>query len=124
MGKTHAIRLERSLATSQARTELPSLVNEMVAISKPGKSLADHAVEVGPRNRGGVWLLPAVDGQAAIDREERLQKRIEALEDEAENTAIGLFLAHRLANTPGETISGAQLIRDLGFPELAVDLSE
>jgi hypothetical protein len=122
MSKRHVARLKRNLPTSQARTALPSLVREMVAVSDPGKTLADHAVEVGPRNRGGVWLLPAVDVEAAIEREERLQRRIEALEDEAENMAIGLFLTRRLEDSSGESVSGAQFIRELGFEEIAADL--
>jgi hypothetical protein len=122
MPDARAPRLERNLPTSRARDALPSLVNELVAIARPGRTLSDHAVEVGPRNRGGVWLIPAVDVAAAIEREERLRRRVEALEDEAENMAIGLFLARRQESSSGARISGAQFIRELGFEEIAADL--
>jgi hypothetical protein len=122
MPKTHVIRPRRSLATTKARTELPGLVNELVAVQEPGETLAEHAVEVGPRNRGGVWLVPAVDVDAAMDREERLRAQVSELEDEAENMAIGFFLMQRLEQSPGTTTSGADFIRELGFDDLAVDL--
>jgi hypothetical protein len=119
--KRHLIRPTRSLPTTQARTELPKLVNELVAVDQPGATLADHAVEVGPRNRGGVWLVPAVDADAAMDREDRLRARVDELEDEAENMALGLFLMERLEQSTGKT-SGADFIRELGFDDLAADL--
>ncbi len=122
MPRAHAIRPKRSLPTTQARTELPKLVNELVAVDEPGETLADHAVEVGPRNRGGVWLVPAVDVEAAIDREESLQLRVDLLEDEAENIAFGFFLMQRLEQSPGKATSGADFIRGLGFEDLAADL--
>jgi hypothetical protein len=122
MPKTHMIRPKRSLPTTQARTELPKLVNELVAVDEPGGTLADHAVEVGPRNRGGVWLVPAVDVDAAMDREESLRMRVDELEDEAENMAFGFFLMQRLEQSPGTTTSGADFIRELGFDDLAADL--
>jgi hypothetical protein len=124
MPKSHAIRPTRSLPTTQARTELPNLVKELVAVDEAGASLVEHAVEIGPRNRGGVWLMPAVDAQAAIDREQELQARIEELEDEAENVALGLMLVQRLEQSAGTTTSGADFIRELGFDELAADLPE
>ncbi len=122
MSRPHVIRPKRSLPTTEARTQLPKLVNELVAVDAPGETLADHAVEVGPRNRGGVWLVPAVDVEAAMDREERLQMRVDSLEDEAENIALGFFLMQRLEQSPGKTTSGADFIRGLGFDDLATDL--
>jgi hypothetical protein len=122
MPKTHVIRPRRSLATTKARTELPKLVNELVAVQEPGVTLAEHAVEVGPHNRGGVWLVPAVDVDAAMEREESLRARVDELEDEAENMAIGFFLMQRLEQSSGATTSGADFIRELGFEDLAADL--
>jgi hypothetical protein len=118
MPKTHLIRPLRNLATTEARTQLPKLVGELVAISEPGETLAAHAVEVGPRNRGGVWMVPAVDADAAMDREAELRDRVDALEDEAENMALGFFLTTRLEQSSGETISGDDFIRELGYSEL------
>lgn len=124
MPKRHVIRPKRSLPTTQARTELPRLVNELVAVAEPGETLADHAVEVGPRNRGGVWLVPAVDVDAAIDREESLRMRVDELDHEAEDMALGSFLMQRLEQSSGKVSSGADFIRSLGFDELAADLPE
>ncbi|MGI8731390.1 MAG: hypothetical protein ACR2LK_15655 [Solirubrobacteraceae bacterium] len=122
MPKTHVIRPTRSLATTQARAELPKLVKQLVAVKKPGETLADHAIEVGPRNRGGVWPVPGVDVEAAIDREESLRMRVDELEDEADNIAFGLFLMQRLEQSSGKMTSGADFIRELGFEGLAADL--
>lgn len=124
MPRTHVIRPTRSLPTTRARSELPKLVNEMVAVTKPGETLADHAVEVGPRNRGGAWLLPAVDVDAAIDREESLRERVDELEDEAENMSLGFLLIQRLEQSSGKTTAGADFIRELGFHDLAADLPQ
>lgn len=124
MPKNHVIRPKRSLPTTKARTELPKLVKELVGVVEPGETLADHAVEVGPHNRGGVWLVPAVDVDAAMEREGELQSRVDELEDEAENMAFGFFLMTRLEQSLGATTSGADFIRELGFDELAADLPQ
>ena len=122
MPKTHTIRPHRSLATTKARTQLPTLVKELNAVKKPGATLAEHAVELGPHNKGGVWMLPAVDVDVAMEREEQLRARIDELEDEAENMAIGIFLTQRLAHSSGATTSGADFLREFGFDDLAADL--
>lgn len=124
MPKTHVIRPARSLPTTAARAALPSLVKEMVAVEEPGETLTDHAVEVGPRNRGGVWLLPAVDVEAAIDREEALRGRVAELEDENENISFGFFLMQRLEQSQGKTTSGEDFIRGLGSDDIAVGLHQ
>jgi hypothetical protein len=124
MPKSHIIRPARSLPTTQARTELPKLVKELVAVDEAGANLADHAVEIGPRNRGGVWLMPAVDAHAAIDREQQLHARVDELEDEAENIALGFFLMERVERSAGSTTPGAEFIRELGFDDLATDLPD
>src|SRR6476660_5356064 len=113
--KTHLIRPLRNLATTEARTQLPKLVGELVAISEPGETLAANAVAVGPRNRGGVWMVPAVDADAAMDREAELRDRVDALDDEAENMACRSFLPTRVEQSPGEQIRGVDLSRDLGY---------
>jgi hypothetical protein len=124
MPDMHLIRPKRNLPTTQARTELARLVKELVAVDEPGKTLADHAIELGPRNRGGVWLVPAIDADAAMDREQQLRDQVDELEDEAENMAIGLFLMERLQEASGKTTSGADVIRELGFDDLAADLPQ
>ncbi len=124
MPKTHVIRPSRSLPTTEARAALPSLVKELIAVETPGETLTDHAVEVGPRNRGGVWLLPAVDVEAAIDREDALRSRVAELEDENENISFGFFLMQRLEQSPGKTTSGEDFIRGLGFDDIADGLHQ
>jgi hypothetical protein len=49
---------------------------------------------------------------------------VEALEDELENVAIGLMLEARLERSPAKTTSAAQVIRELGFEDLAEGLPE
>lgn len=124
MPKTHVIRPTRSLPTTEARAALPALVKEMIAVEEPGETLADHAVEMGPRNRGGVWLLPAVDVEAAFDREDKLRSQVAELEDENENISFGFFLMQRLGQSPGKTTSGEDFIRGLGFDDIADGLHE
>lgn len=124
MPKTHVIRPTRSLPTTEARAALPALVKEMIAVEEPGETLADHAVEMGPRNRGGVWLLPAVDVEAAFDREDKLRSQVAELEDENENISFGFFLMQRLEQSPGTTTSGEDFIRGLGFDDIADGLHE
>lgn len=122
MPKTHTIRPNRSLATTAARTQLPSLVKELNAVSEPGATLAEHAVELGPHNKGGVWMLPAVDVDAAMEREEQLRARVDELEDEAENMALGFFLTQRLEHSSGATTSGVDFLREFGFDDLAANI--
>jgi hypothetical protein len=71
-----------------------------------------------------VWLIPEVDGQAAIERIETLNSTVQELEDELENVAIGFLLAERWERSTGGVISGAQLMRDLGYAGLADGLPE
>ena len=124
MAKTNTVRPVRSLATTEARTALPEIVKEMVAISVPGESIIEHAVEVGPRHRGGVLIVPTVDAEAAMQREDEMRSRIEELEDELENIGIGLVLSDRLPNSSGSFISAADFARDLGFEDLAADMTD
>src|SRR3954453_10291997 len=122
--KNNTIRPVRSYATTQARTALPEIINQMVEVTEAAASLAEHAVEVGPRNRGGVWIVPAIDVEAAMDREESLQARVAELEDEAENIAIALMLSERLASSAGATVSAEEFVRGLGFEDLAQELAD
>jgi len=121
---TTTVRPARSLPNTRARDTLPQLVEEMAGYEAPSESLADHAIEIGPHNHGVAWLVPQIDAQAALDREAALRERIEELEEEAENIAIGMLVQHRLGESVGVTISGADLIRELGFEDLAEGLPE
>ncbi|MGA9761633.1 MAG: hypothetical protein WBQ14_04345 [Gaiellaceae bacterium] len=115
-------RPKTSMSSSEARENLPSLVKQARAISTPAESLAAHAVEIGPYNKGGVWLIPEVDAQAAIEREERLKAQIAKLEEELENLAIAEFVRDRVESASGRTMSGVEFVRALGFDDIADEL--
>ena len=112
------------MGTSEARAHFSKLVQGLSEHHSPSNSLVDNAIEVGPQRKGGVWLIPEVDGQAAIERIEALTSTVEALQDELENLAIGFLLAERLEHSTAGVISGAQLMRDLGYPGFAEGLPE
>jgi hypothetical protein len=99
------------MATSEARAELSKLVNDLAAREQPGSSLADSAIEIGRHRKGGAWLVPEVDAQAAVER-------IAELEEELENIAIGLALEERIARSSGGTTPARDVIRELGFDDL------
>lgn len=107
----------RRMGTSEARAGFSKLVAELSARGKASASLVDNAIEVGRQRKGGVWIVPEVDAQAAVEH-------IQELEEEIENISLSFMLSERLDRTSGETISGAQLIRELGFPDLADGLPE
>jgi hypothetical protein len=112
------------MGTSEARASFSKLVEALAEHDTPSASLLDSAIEVGPQRKGGVWLIPEVDGQAAVERIENLTSTVEELEDELENVAIGLLLQQRLDNSDGAVVSGAQLLRELGYARLADGLPE
>jgi hypothetical protein len=96
----------------EARTELYRLVDGFRKVRKPSSDLAERAVEIGPRRQGGAWLVPEADAQAAIER-------IEELEEELEDVAIGLLVAERLGRSgPEEDISLDELARQFGLEHL------
>ena len=114
----------RRLGTSEARADFSKLIHALGEHHTPAGSLLENAIEVGPQRKGGAWLIPEVDGQAAVERIEVLEKTIESLEDELENVAIGFMLQERLEQSKGGVISGAQLMRELGYAGLAEGLPE
>lgn len=105
------------MGTSEARADFSKLVAELSQQVEPGESLADNAIEVGPQRKGGVWLVSQVDAQATVEH-------VQDLEDEIENIALGFMIEERLEGSSGKTISGVELIRELGFPDLADGLPE
>jgi hypothetical protein len=88
----------------QARRELYALVDAFRKMGEPSASLVDRAVEIGPRRRGGAWLVPEADAQAAL-------ARIDELEQELEDIGTGLLVQERLAR--------GDLDGDLSLDELA-----
>jgi hypothetical protein len=123
-GSTPAAVPQRRMGTSEARTEFTKLVRELSSLQDAARSLVENAIEVGPQRKGGVWLVPEVDGQAAVARIEELEDTIATLEDELENIAIGHMLAERVAGSGGGTTPAAEVIRELGFGDLAQGLPE
>jgi hypothetical protein len=107
----------RRMATSEARAEFSQLVGELADRERPSASLADNAIEIGPHRKGGTWLVPEVDAQAAV-------QRIDQLEEELENIAIGLLLQERLDRSSGATTPAREVIRELGFDDLVEGLPD
>ena len=99
--KLSTIQPKQRLGTSEARENLPKLVNEFAEYERPASSLASRAVEFGPRLRGGAWLVPEVDAQAAIKREQTLAERVLELEELVEDLTAAPIVASR-AQTPLE----------------------
>ena len=97
---------------------LPSLVKELSEQTKPASTLLARAVEIGPRSKGGTFLVSEVDARAAVMREDELRERVEKLEEELENLAIAIFLEERLATSSGKTTPIEDVARELGFEEL------
>lgn len=113
------------MGTSEARQAFSRLIQMLAKQKTPSKSLLDRAIEVGPQRKGGAWIIPEVDGQAAVARIEELSFTVDELQDEIENIAFALLLQERLVNAEESSdISGGQLIRDIGFPDLADGLPE
>jgi len=68
-----------------------------------------------PRRAGGAWLVPEVDAQAAIEREQALAQRVADLEEQLEDFAIAVLLEERLARTSGERVSLDELAAEIGL---------
>jgi diphthamide synthase subunit DPH2 len=96
----------------EARTDLYRLVDGFRKLRRPNPDLSERAVEIGPRRQGGAWLVPETDAQAAMER-------IEELEEELEDVAIGLLVTERLVRGSLEEDSSlAELARELGREHL------
>ncbi len=108
---------KRRLNTSTARARLPELVKAAARRRRAGRSLVANAIEIGPYGRGGALLIPEIDAQAAMERENQLSRRVEKLEDELEAIGIALFLQERIAESSGETMSAEDFLRELGFED-------
>src|SRR5947209_4027905 len=87
---------ERSLAIDEARERLYKLVKELASLTHASRSFLDHAVEIGPRGKGGALLVPTVDIAAMLEQMEALEDRIEVLEDEIEDLTLAQIIEERL----------------------------
>lgn len=111
-------RAARALPSAAARAELGAIVREFEATTKPSRSLAERAIEVGRYNRGTAWIVPSVDAQAAIEREEAMSRRIAALEDEVENLEMFAFLVERKQRMGDDLLDVEEAVTKLGFGDL------
>ncbi len=99
---------ERRIPTTKAREELSATVNVFSELKKPAESIADRAVHVGRYNKSSAVIIPEIDYQAALERE-----------DELENIGITLLLAEREAT--GDLKGGKpieNLVKEMGFKDL------
>ena len=104
----------RRLGTAEARNNLPQLVRELAGFEKPASSLVSRAIEVGPHLQGGVWVVPEVDAQAAIERQERLAERVVELED----LSAAPLIAERSETPPEEWETADEFAAGLGLSEV------
>jgi len=81
---------------------LPKLVQEFSSFTRPTRSLVERAVEVGARRQGGAWLVPEVDAQAAIERQQSLIERVAELEELIEDLTAAPVIAARAATPLSE----------------------
>ncbi len=108
------------LTVEEGRTGLHRYVKAFRELKRPSASLLERAVEVGPRRKGGLLLLPEIDALAALERFDELERENEELLDELELIGIALLAEERLgAPTPHEgLIPVEQLVRKHGFAGL------
>jgi hypothetical protein len=111
-----------SLPTAEARRQLPSLVKEMGAKVKASASLLQDAVDIGPHRTGGAILIPAVDVVKHQQTVEALRARVEQLEGELEDVALGIFLQQRLATTTGDRLGAEEFLTGIGMEEFVAKL--
>lgn len=113
-----SLRPARRLAVDSARKQLYPLVADMAAVSDPASSLAEHAVEVGPRGRGGVWIVPEVDALASMERERRYQETISEMEDELDALALLPLLLERVGQLHGPRHTLTDVATELGLGDI------
>lgn len=107
-----------ALGTSEARRNLPRLVQKASAHRKPSSDLESNVVRIVTRGReGSASLVPTVDLVAA-------KERIEELEEELENAGLALFLQERLATSKGDRLSAGDFLSEIGMGEFVEQLPE
>jgi hypothetical protein len=113
----------KTLATSEARRDLPRLVKGMGAKRKPSASLLDDAVSIGPHRKGGAFLVPEVDALAHAGRIDELEAELEARTDDLEDLGLALFVQDRLETTSGKRLSLEEFARGIGMEGFLDELS-
>jgi hypothetical protein len=86
----------------------------MARLRKGRASLLERAVEVGPRGKGGVLMIPAVDVEATLDH-------LQALEDEIEDLMLAQVVAERLQTPKDDLLSVEELAGNLGLGHLVTE---
>jgi hypothetical protein len=114
----------KSMATTEARRQLPQLVRTMGAKRKPSADLMHDAVDIGPHRTGGALLLPEVDVAAHVAEMATLRARVEQLEDDLEDAGMALFLQERLATTSGGRLTAEQFLAGIGMEDHVERLPE
>ena len=112
MGRPNKV---RTLATVEARRELPKLVKQMAAKEKPSDDFLEDAVGIGAHRKTGAVLIPEVDATAQAAAVAELEARVEELEDDLEDVGMALLLRDRLAGTSGERLSTEEFLRGIGM---------
>ena len=118
MARGRRTRAPQALPSASARAQLGRIVRDFEEVETPSSALEERAIEVGRYNRASAWIVPSVDAQAAIEREEQMTRRISELEDEVENLQMLAFLVERKQSLSGEVFSVEEAVRMLGFPDL------
>ncbi len=108
------------LTVEEGRIGLHRYVKDFRGLKQPSDSLLERAVEVGPRRRGGLLLVPEIDALAMVERLEEVERENEELLDELEVIGIALLAEERLAEpTPVEKLMPVEeLVRKHGFAGL------
>jgi len=117
MGRAKGLDKLTTLATAEARRELPRLVKKMAEKSDASDGLLDDAVTIGPHRKGGAVLIPEVDAAAHADEVSELKERVDELEDDLEDVGMALFLQERLATTSGKRLSADEFLRGIGMED-------
>jgi hypothetical protein len=104
----------QNLPTNIARDQFYKLVNRLSRLNRASRSLLERAVEVGPRGRGGVVLVPKVDAEAAVARTEELEDRVVELEAELEDLTLARFVEDRLQTPPEDLLDVEELAERVG----------
>lgn len=119
MGRAKGLNNAEQLATTEARGKLNKLVARMRGKTKPSADLLDDAVSIGPHRKGGAVLIPEVDVEAAVERQELLEAQVEDLENQLEDLLLTRSLEELYADVPAtEGKPAEQVARELGFGHL------
>lgn len=116
--KLSTVQPKRRPGTAAARANLPKIVHELGGFRRAARSLAERAVEVGPRRQGGACLVPEIDAHAAIERERVLARRVAELEELLEDLSAAPIVEARSPTPAGEWVTLDELAASLGLEDV------